>query len=553
MSNPKPLFLLAVLAWLAGCLGPAAAHTPESAEVKALVKKGLDYLERGAPAINVPGMPVMPAAMGTERLGETVLVGLAFFKSGKPDHALVKRAVEAVYMQRELSGTDNYSLGLATILLAELEPTAKKHLPQIQKHVDEFLKRQQPRGGWGYYKEDGKGDTSQIQYAVLALWSARMAGAQVPQESIENVCDFMIRVQDPSGGWCYNGNDPGNYDRIAQNSMSHSLTAAGLGSVCVCADMLGIHERNGKEDLEDDTGLPPALKVVKKPKAEVVNAAPATRIDPAYVKRAIQDGHNWLSANYKIETGTVWNFYYLYGLERAESYREWYFGKFTKEPRWYNDGVAFLAKKNFNGGWSGDHSTKVSTSFAILFLQRSSYKAIVTHHPDLGEGVLSSGKGLPADLANVSVKRGKVIDSALAAEAEDITEMLKDPENPELRRILDSNEDFSLDPDSTKRSNQITQLRELVSAGSWEARMIAVRGLGKARDLDNVPSLLYALTDPDDRVATEADAALRFISRKLRGVGMPAEPSKDKKAAQEARNAWRTWYLSIRPSAELID
>lgn len=546
-----PKTLVAALALLIGFPCLAWGATPDSPEVKALVKKGLDYLERGAPAVNVPGVAMMPLAMGAEKLGQTVLVGLSFYKAGKEDHKLVKAAVQAVYDTKDLPLIDNYSLGLAIIFLSELDDQA--HLPQIQKMVDEMIQRQQPRGGFGYYKNDGKGDTSQIQYAVLAFWNARHVGAKIPQEVIENVCDFLLRIQDPSGGFCYNGQDPGSYQRVAQTGISHSLTAAGLGSICVCADMLGIHQRRVSEEAEQDANLPSALKVVKKPQAEAVQTGPDTRIDPALIERAIKDGENWFTQNYKIETGLAWNFYYLYGLERCESFREYYYTlKISKEPRWYNDGFAFLNKKNIGGGWTGDHSTKVSTSFAILFLMRSSRKAIAKH-ADLGDGVLTSGKGLPTDLANVSVKRGQIVDSALAAEAEDITDLLNDPENPEWTRLLESNEDFKLDPDSTRRSNQIVKLRNLVSAGNWEARMIAVRGLGKVRDLDNVPSLLYALTDPDERVVLEADAALRFVSRKLHGVGMPAEPSKERKGAQDARTAWRNWYLSIRPNAELID
>lgn len=522
-----------------------SAHTPDSPEVKALVKRGLDFLERGGGG-GVPGM----APTGDVRVGEHVLVGMAFFKSGKPEHKLVAEATRIVYAQQSWGGVDNYSLGLAIIFLSELND--QKHLPQIQKLVDEMVSRQRAKGGFGYNKDGGPGDISQTQYGVLSFWYAHNVGAKVPQESIERVCDFLIRVQDPNGGWCYNGNDPGNYQRIAQSGITHSLTAAGLGSICVCADLLGINQRNGNDDDEADTGLPSALKVVKKPKVEVVKAAPNTTIDPALIQLAIKDGQNWFAQNYKIEV-QGWNYYYLYGLERCESFRELYYGKISKEPQWYNDGFKFLAAKNQGGGWMGDHSAKVSTSFAILFLQRSAQKIIKEKHKDLGEGVLTSGKGLPADLAAVSVKRGKVVDSALAAEAEDIVEMLKDPDNPELTRILNSNEDFKLDPDSTKRSNQIVTLRSLVSAGNWEARMLAVRGLGKVRELDNVPSLLYALTDPDERVVLEADNALRFISRKLHGVGMPAEPGKDKKGTQEARTAWRNWYLSIRPDAELLD
>jgi hypothetical protein len=324
----------------------------------------------------------------------------------------------------------------------------------------------------------------------------------------------------------------------------------------VCADLLGIHQRKAGEEAEEDTGLPSALLVVKKPKNQVQEVAADTRLDPAVVDRAIKDGEAWFRANYKIETGTLWNYYYLYGLERCESYREHYYSlRFAKEPKWYNDGVAFLARKN-PGAWTGDHSGKVTTSFAILFLQRSAYKAITTFTPDLGDGVLTSGKGLPKDLTTAKVERGKIIDAA-GAEAQDLTELIKDPDNPALREILENNEDFTLDPDSTKRSNQIVQLRNLVSAGNWEARMVAVRGLGKVRDLDNVPSLLYALTDPDARVLQEADAALRFISRKLHGVGLPAEPDtktpEGRKEIEKARTAWRNWYLSIRPNAELID
>jgi hypothetical protein len=551
-----PKTLVISLAFLISFPCLAWGLNPESPEVKALIKKGLDFLDRGAPA--VPGMPVMAAGVGPERLGETVLMGLSFYKAGKEDHKLVKAAVAAVYAAKDFPNVDNYSLGLSIIFLSEIEdPSAPKHLAQIQLLVDQMVSRQQVKGGFGYYKDDGKGDTSQIQYAVLAFWNARNVGAKVPQDVIEKVCDFLLRIQDPTGGFCYNGTDPGNYQRVPQTGISHSLTAAGLGSICVCADMLGIHQRRGGDEQQEDTGLPSALKVVKKPKTEVIGAAPETRIDPTLVERAIKDGENWFVQNYKIETGMAWNYYYLYGLERCESFRELYYTSpenisKKKEHKWYNDGYAFLVKKGPGGGWSGDHSAKASTSFAILFLLRSSQKAIAKVH-NLGEGVLSSGKGLPADLANVTVKRGQIVDAALAAEVEDITKFLEDPDNPDLIKILENNEDFKLDPDSTKRSNQIVKLRSLVSAGNWEARMLAVRGLGKVRDLDNVPSLLYALTDPDDRVVLEADAALRFISRKLRGVGMPAEPNKEKKEAQDARHAWRNWYLSIRPNAELID
>jgi hypothetical protein len=556
------LIPVALFAFL-GIVPAGWAYTPESAEVKSLVKRGLDFLERGAAggpvAIAGGGGATVPSAGGA-RLGEVVLKALAFYKSGKPEHRLIKEAVDAVYRQTDWPSVDNYSLGLSLILLAELNDHDQKHLPMIQKLVDEMISHQQKGGGIGYSLLTNLGDISQTQYAALGFWNARMAGAKVPQEAIEKVCAFLIRNQDPGGGWSYNGFEA-NGGPTSATYVKHSLSAAGLGSVCVCADLLGINRRKNNDPEQEETGLPSALKVVKKPKAEV-EAAPATSIDPEAVERSVQLGQRWFAQNYKIDAGQ-WNYYYLYGLERCESYREHYYGKYTKEPKWYNDGVQWLSQKiQADGSWPAEHSSEVSTAFAILFLQRSSQKAIIMHHKDLGDGVLSSGKGLPTDLSQASVKRGKVVDSPLAAGVDDLVEMLNNPENPELARLLDSNEDVKLDPDLTKRSSQIVKLRESVRAGSWEARMVAVKGLGKGRELDSVPCLLYALTDPDVRVVLEADDALRFISRKFQGVGLPraAELTEDKrptdhyrKAISDARAAWRNWYLSIRPDAELID
>jgi hypothetical protein len=75
--------------------------------------------------------------------------------------------------------------------------------------------------------------------------------------------------------------------------------------------------------------------------------------------------------------------------------------------------------------------------------------------------------------------------------------------------------------------------------------------LGKFREMDNVPLLIYALTDPDVRIVLEADRGLRFISRKFGGVGLPAQPTQQQ--VRDAQAAWKAWFLSIRPDAEFLD
>jgi hypothetical protein len=73
--------------------------------------------------------------------------------------------------------------------------------------------------------------------------------------------------------------------------------------------------------------------------------------------------------------------------------------------------------------------------------------------------------------------------------------------------------------------------------------------LGRTGDLDYVPSLLYALTDPDAQVVLEARDGLQFISRNFDGFGPPNDFTEQQR--YEALDAWKEWYQSIRPSAVL--
>ena len=90
-------------------------------------------------------------------------------------------------------------------------------------------------------------------------------------------------------------------------------------------------------------------------------------------------------------------------------------------------------------------------------------------------------------------------------------------------------------------------MRRLVRAESFPIRMTAVKILSSSRELDNVPSLVYALSDPDLRIVRVARDGLRFISRKFGGFGLPDEPSREER--EEAIEAWKKWYLTIRPEA----
>jgi len=548
------LTVITTVAALVGLLGwpsSAAAVTPESAEVKSVIEKGLAFLERG----------------DDSRLGGQCLIGLSFLKNGRdrshPKIVAALKACEAFAANPGAAGAnvgavDNYSVGLAIIFLCEHDPT--KNRAAAQSIVNHLLYRQMAIGAWTY-PGTTLGDTSQTQYAALGLWMADANGLEVPEQSVERLCGWLLRTQDPSGGWGYHANDPGSMARVSQASVRPSLAAAGLGSVYICADLLGITDP--KEELTDKAIPPVLLEVQQKGKKKRRDGA-SKAIDAALVRKSMADGNAWFAKNLTVKAAE-WKYYYLYGLERYMSFRELAEGQAEREPDWYNQAFDFLRRSQQpTGSWTGDSEGEaVGTCFAVLCLSRSTRKSISVKLKALGDGVLLGGMGLPKNISDLQERNGKVVETPLGGSVEEILAIIEDPNNPELKRLAESGQSIPLDSDVTKRSGQVTRLRSLVSAGSYESRLVAVKTLGKVRDLDNVPVLLFALTDPDVRIVREADKVLRSISRKFRGVGLPDDPQppgNDLKApagqwpqVKAAEKAWKNWYLSIRPDAELLD
>jgi hypothetical protein len=244
--------------------------------------------------------------------------------------------------------------------------------------------------------------------------------------------------------------------------------------------------------------------------------------------------------------------YYLYALERYQSFREAAEKRSNPNPQWYDQMVAYLKKtQSSEGSWSSGDGNEVGTSFAVLALSRSAKKTLANIPNTLGDGVLLGGMGLPKNTADLQERDGKVVEQVLAGTVEELLTTIETGNQPELERLAESPVRWKLDPDVTRRSGEIARLRAVVARGSYESRLLAVKALGRSRELDNVPVLIYALTDPDMRIVREADKGLRFISRKFDGVGLPDEPK-----PADATNAvadWKAWYQAIRPGAEFLD
>src|SRR5262245_46976166 len=174
--------ILSLAALLSLCPRSASAVTPDSPEVKAMTERALKWLE----------------TQDDDRLGGKCLIGLSFFKAGRPtSHPKIVAANNACQssMGGDMKAIDNYSVGLALVFLLETQPDRNRSL--AGRYVQEVLRRQRSNGGWGY-PETATGDTSQTQYPTLGLWLAVNNEIDVPIDAVQRDCGWLLRTQDPT-------------------------------------------------------------------------------------------------------------------------------------------------------------------------------------------------------------------------------------------------------------------------------------------------------------------------------------------------------------------
>src|SRR3990172_8370690 len=112
-----------------------------------------------------------------------------------------------------------------------------------------------------------------------------------------------------------------------------------------------------------------------------------------------------------------------------------------------------------------------------------------------------------------------------------LDELARDPTNLVVGKV---------DPASARR------LQQLVRGGEPAVRLLGVGGVGGTGNSAYVPTLIYALTDPDRNVVLEARDALEFVSRRFNGFG-PPDDFTDKQQF-DAAEAWKNWFRSLRPA-----
>lgn len=205
------------------------------------------------------------------------------------------------------------------------------------------------------WKDGVDGDNSVSQYAILGLQAASRSGVPITPEVWQRALASFQSRQGIDGNWGY-----------------HTRTSAGYGSMTcagICSLAITRHEL-GEKTAESDA--------------------------------AIEKGLVWLGKRFSVSAhpethpSDRWFYYYLYSLERV--------GRvlgldFIGTHEWYPEGARqLLTIQKPDGSWTGkneEEDPRLATSFALLFLTRSTPSLKAETAKRGGDGILKTGIQLP--------------------------------------------------------------------------------------------------------------------------------------------------------------
>lgn len=486
------------------------------------------------------GVQFLRSRIATEhQTGELALAALALLKAEvPPGDPAVASAVQRIrarfasggYVPERRGGPDVYEAAVVALALANLTPESRR--AELEAVAQYLVSRQKANGSWDYDGRD-HGDTSISQYAVLGLWEADNGGAAVPPEVWDRAAQWFLSVQAPGGSWNYHR------DESASNIETLSMTAAGVGSLLICQRQLARHRRGA------DSGSALLNPVALDGQRTTRYAA---SVSNATFEQAVRRGIGWLGANFTTNGSNPAigqsPYYGMYGIERIGALAD----KATiGRVDWFEQGSRMIrATQRGDGAWDASHGDVPNTAWAILFITKSTAKTIRRIEiKSLGAGTLLGGRGLPKDLSNLTVAGGKVVARPMNGAVEGMLSVLEDPRAETADAALAGLvARYRTEGPAALRPHK-DRFRKLQNDRDPGLRRVAAWALARTADLDAVPALIGALTDPDESVVTVAREGLQLLSRKVVGLGPPTPSSPGQRA--EAAGRWRAWYATIRP------
>lgn len=551
--------------------GSAIAQTdfyPEHPVVKQMADKALRSLQKSG------------------RGGHGAMAALAIVQHSKryeqripKENPTVQAAIKDIIAKANKDGMakekETYYPAIAVILLAEVD--ADEYETPILSILQGLKERQQSHGGFTYAGQK-TGDCSQTQFAALAMWVAKTHRFDVDLDMAKATLNWFCKVA-RQGRWGYMYTANG----APQGGPTLSMNGAGLSSVYLMADMLQLSKR--VKDMQNNSnnaelGLPKTVRLFIQPREGKAGRVegPLVQFDKGLLNSTMGAGNTNFNNVFSFEYPN-WNYYYLYAIERYAYFREQAEGDLGggKFKNWYDDGVRFLKSHQADNGAfkkSANALQTISTgnAFAILFLVRSS--EIINVPP--AEGLSIGGEGFGGGTLSLS-QNATIASSSTEKNLNQMIDLLKDSENLSSEQLKSINDNLKKqivefrNKDSKSRAEVQAFLRSMVGARNYYRRLIAVRFLAGEQDMDNVPGLIFAVTDPDLRIAFEAHQGLRLISRKIDSMKLSEETianarrdpdilatkapetiSRMRSEFKAMEKKWSKWFLRIRPDAELF-
>ena len=487
--------------------------------------------------------------------GETVFAGYALFKTGDPIEspavaAAIKEATaRSVGTQYQIESAYHhiYVAGVDAMLLSDVDPERYKgNLQSIANYIQSV---QRADGSWSDSPMSA-GDVSMSQYGVLGLWAAQRAGCTVSPEKVDLAADFLIKHGNPDGGWAYR---PGTSQGPGAGQSTHNMTMAASGSLLVARLML--HGSKNSADKSKSVPIFGVLEKIEQPEEAVGGKAwpgYSAQHSAADLDGSSNRGLGWNEARFDPVSKAEHNMYFYYCIERAASIgdlkeiagREWY--------TTYGDGM--LTLQNEDGSFNTHTGKVVGTSFALLYLMRSTQQILDKQY---GLGKQYADRGNP--FGDKQVSREPTELDRLIEDISNLKGFDKLDETPidvadEIVRSVTSIKD------PEELVGQTDKLKSLMEHPNADVRKAACWALGRTSDFKLIPLMLDGIRDPDLDVNVEAVAALRYISRKPHGFGESLNPMEglDKAPSEErlrVANEWRqkvlkqwsAWYFAARP------
>ncbi len=515
----------AVTAGLLVAVGAAdttrAAVEIKNPRVREAVGRGLKFLEAESP---------------DRQLGALALQARALVSDDRRDHPRVAEALamvrETIRQRRLDTASLNYSLGLAVAFVVELDHV--KYRPEIEGLASMIRELQMPHGAWGYWGQS-EGDTSMTQYAVYGLWMAASVGVETEDEVWVKAANWLLRTQDPGGGWGYHGRDPGTFDLVDQTAIRRSMTEAAMATLYLCGEHLNYWEFRTRD--EDETS-----SLLHRTDAQAKQAlAPRGGLDRRRLSLALQKGYEWDVVS-REGLYSDFPYYHLYTIERFQSFRRAAIGVVGGAEPWYDEGVSELLRaQKPDGSWDGREGPVAATGFAVLFLLRST-RSTIHKMETLGGGMLIGGRGLPQPALPQAAQTSK----AAPGGADPVDDLLRRLDDPRFLASIAQADQVRPEAGVPPPNELKRRLLELAQSDTPQAKAAALKALARTHDLSHVPVLIEGLSDPDPLVHQAAVDALRFISRRVADYGKPIPPEPTSRVA-EARQ-WQQWFRSIRPS-----